>query len=168
LVKGLALIKEFESCQLEAYLCSAGVWTIGYGHTLSAAPGISISESKAEALLQEDLRNAEEAVERLVTVPINDNQFSALVSLAFNIGASVTLGGEPGAFDRSTLLRMLNAGEEAETVAAQFLRWNKAGVEELPGLTRRRHVGVMSASCRASIVFGFYKLISYSVSKKMQ
>src|SRR4028119_1870405 len=86
--KGLALIKEFEGCQLEAYLCPAGVWTIGYGHTLSAAPGMSIDESKAEALLKEDLRKAEEAVDRLVTVPINDNQFSALVSFVFNIGSS--------------------------------------------------------------------------------
>jgi GH24 family phage-related lysozyme (muramidase) len=137
--KGLALVKEFEGCQLEAYLCPAGVWTIGYGHTLSAVPGMLIDETKAEALLREDLRKAEEAVERLVKVPINDNQFSALVSFVFNIGASVGLGGEPGAFDRSTLLKMLNAGEEAETVVAQFLRWNKAGDEELPGLTRRRH-----------------------------
>lgn len=56
----------------------------------------------------------------------------------FNIGASVGLGGESEAFDRSTLLKMLNAGAEAKTVAAQFLRWNKTGDEELPGLTRRR------------------------------
>lgn len=97
-----------------------------------------INKSKAETLLREDLRNAEEAVNRLVKVLINDNQFSALVSFVFNIGASVALGGEPGAFDRSTLLRMLNAGAEAETVAAQFLRWNKAGDEELPGLSCRR------------------------------
>lgn len=140
--KGLALVKEFEGCELEAYLCPAGVWTIGYGHTLSATPGMSIDEAMADALLREDLQKAEEAVDRLVTVPINDNQFSALVSFVFNIGASVfTLGGEPepGAFDRSTLLKMLNAGAAPETVAAQFLRWNKAGYQQLAGLTRRRH-----------------------------
>jgi GH24 family phage-related lysozyme (muramidase) len=129
--RGLALIKEFEGCQLEAYLCPAGVWTIGYGHTLSAAHGMSIDETKAEALLREDLQEAEEAVDRLVTVPINENQFSALVSFAFNVGA--------GALQESTLLSLLNAGAEVETIAAQFLRWNKAGDEELAGLTRRRH-----------------------------
>lgn len=138
--KGLALVKEFEGCELEAYLCSTGVWTIGYGHTLSAAPGMLIDETKAERLLREDLRNAEESVDQLVTVPINSNQFSALVSLAFNIGVFVALGEEErSAFERSTLLKMLNAGAEAETIAAQFLRWNKVGDEESPGLTRRRH-----------------------------
>jgi lysozyme len=82
-------------------------------------------------LLREDLQEAEEAVERLVTAPINENQFSALVSFVFNIGA--------GSLQESTLLSLLNASAEAETVAAQFLHWNKADDEELPGLTRRRH-----------------------------
>ena len=90
-----------------------------------------INEIKAEVLLREDLQKAEEAVEQLVTTPINENQFSALVSFAFNVGA--------GALQESTLLSLLNTGAEAETVATQFLRWNKAGDEELPGLTRRRH-----------------------------
>lgn len=90
-----------------------------------------IDETKAEELLRKDLRNAEQAVEQLVTVSINDNQFSALVSFAFNVGA--------GALEESTLLSLLNTGTKAETVAAQFLWWNKAGDEELPGLTRRRH-----------------------------
>lgn len=129
--KGLALVKEFEGCELEAYSCPAGAWTIGYGHTLSAAPGMLINEAKAEALLREDLRNAEEVVDQLVEVPINDNQFSALVSFVFNVG--------PTAFEESTLLRLLNLFNGFEEVAAQFLRWNKAGDEELPGLTRRRH-----------------------------
>ena len=136
--QGLALIKEFEGCQLEAYLCPAGVPTIGYGHTRSVELGQVISEAKADALLREDLVNAEAAVDRLVTAPINENQFSALVSFVFNIGASVALGGEPGAFDRSTLLSLLNANAEMDIVANQLLRWNKAGDRELPGLTRRR------------------------------
>ncbi len=138
--KGLALVKEFEGCELQSYLCPAGVWTIGYGHTRSAIPGMLIDKSQAEALLREDLQKTEEAVDGLVTVQINDNQFSALASLAFNIGAFVALAGEAkSAFERSTLLKMLNANAEPETVAAQFLRWNKVGDSELAGLTRRRH-----------------------------
>lgn len=129
--KGLALVKKFEGCELEAYLCPANVWTIGYGHTRSVAMGQIISEAEAEVLLREDLRDAEEAVNRLVQVPINDNQFSALVSFVFNVGRT--------AFEESTLLRLLNFYNGFEEVAAQFLRWNKAGDEELPGLTRRRH-----------------------------
>lgn len=127
--KGLALVKEFEGCELEAYLCPAGVWTIGYGHTFAVEMGQVISETEAEALLREDLKQAEEAVDRLVTVPINENQFSALVSFVFNLGA--------GAFTNSTLLKKINA--EEFDAADQLLRWNKAGDEELPGLTRRRH-----------------------------
>ncbi len=129
--QGLALIKEFEGCQLEAYLCPAGVPTIGYGHTRSAAIGQVINEAEADALLREDLKNAEEAVDQLVTSPINENQFSALVSFTFNIGS--------GAFEQSTLLSLLNAHTDADIIANQLLRWNKANGEELPGLTRRRH-----------------------------
>lgn len=129
--QGLALIKEFEGCELKAYLCPAGVPTIGYGHTRSAKLGQTISQADADALLREDLADSEDAVDQLVTAPISDDQFSALVSFVFNVGM--------GAFERSTLLSMLNANAGADTVAAQFLRWNKANGEELPGLTRRRH-----------------------------
>ncbi|MEG5173271.1 lysozyme [Microcoleus sp. B3-D7] len=128
---GLDLIKQFEDCQLEGYLCPAGIPTIGYGHTKTAELGAIITEAEAEAMLKDDLKDAEAAVNQLVAVPINENQFSALVSFVFNIGA--------GAFENSTLLAMLNAYASATTVAAQFLRWNKADGQELPGLTRRRH-----------------------------
>ena len=129
--QGLALVKELEECRLDAYLCPAGVPTIGYGHTFAVEMGQTIGEAEADALLREDLKDAEEAVDRLVTTQINDNQFSALTSFVFNVGS--------GAFERSTLLAILNANAGADTVAAQFLRWNKANGEELPGLTRRRH-----------------------------
>ena len=128
--QGLALIKEFEGCQLEAYLCPAGVPTIGYGHTRSVELGQVISKAEADALLREDLVSAEDAVDWLVTVSINDNRFSALVSFVFNVGTS--------AFEESTLLSLLNANAEMDIVANQLLRWNKAGDRELPGLTRRR------------------------------
>ena len=129
--QGLALVKEFEGCRLDAYLCPAGVPTIGYGHTFAVEMGQTIGEAEADALLRKDLKDAEESVDLLVAVPINDNQFSALSSFVFNVGS--------GAFGRSTMLSMLNANAGAEIVAAQFLRWNKANGEELPGLTRRRH-----------------------------
>lgn len=128
--KGLDLIKRFEGCQLEAYLCPAGVPTIGYGHTATAQLGQVIGEAEAEALLREDVKDAEAAVDRLVSVPLTEDQFSALVSFVFNVGAT--------AFEESTLLSMVNAG--AKTAPNQFLRWNKgANREELQGLTRRRY-----------------------------
>jgi GH24 family phage-related lysozyme (muramidase) len=128
--EGLELIKAFEGCQLEAYLCPANVWTIGYGHTRTAEPDMVIDKAQAESLLKEDLADAEAAVDRLVVVPINENQFSSLISFTFNVGTV--------AFERSTLLSMLNAGAGAETVSSQLLRWNKADGRELYGLTRRR------------------------------
>ena len=128
--QGLALIKKFEGCQLEAYLCPAGVPTIGYRHTRSVELGQVISEAEADALLREDLVSAEDAVDWLVTVSINDDRFSALVSFVFDVGTS--------AFEKSTLLSLLNANAEMDIVANQLLRWNKAGDRELSGLTRRR------------------------------
>jgi lysozyme len=128
--EGLDLIKEFEGCRLEAYLCPANIWTIGYGHTKTAEMGMVITEAEAEVLLRDDLKDAEAAVDQLVTATINDNQFSALVSFVFNVGA--------GAFEGSTLLSLLNTNADAAIVANQLRRWNKAGDRELRGLTRRR------------------------------
>ena len=127
---GIDLIKSFEGLALKAYLCPAGVLTIGYGHTGSnVMPGQIISEEQAENLLRIDLNRFEVGVANSVTASINQNQFDALVSLSFNIGL--------GAFKSSTLLKVLNAGQYIEA-ASQFLRWNKGGGRVLPGLTRRR------------------------------
>ena len=106
-----------------------GMLTIGYGHTGTARPGLEINERHAAALLRRDLRTAEAAVERLVEVPLNDNQFGALVSFCFNVGA--------GAFSTSTLLRRLNAGEY-EAVPEELARWVYSGIKKLTGLVRRR------------------------------
>lgn len=127
--EGLDLIKQFEGLRLEAYQCSAGVWTIGYGHTLGVQEGDTISEVDADDFLAEDIGWAESEISRGVRVPISDNQFSALVSLVFNIGK--------GAFRASTLLKKLNDGEYDEA-ADEFLRWNKVHGKTLAGLTRRR------------------------------
>jgi GH24 family phage-related lysozyme (muramidase) len=126
---GLRLLKSFEGLRLRAYQDAVGVWTIGYGTTAGVRPGQVITEAQAEALLKRDLNRFEAAVEKLVAVPLNDNQFSALVSFAYNVGE--------GALSSSTLLNLLNRKEYQEA-ANQFLRWNRAGGMELAGLTRRR------------------------------
>jgi lysozyme len=126
---GLELIKEFEGLVLDAYLCPADVWTIGYGHTANVQSGDRITQRQAEALLREDLAYFESEVERLVRVPLSDNQFSALVSFCYNIGS--------GALAESTLIILLNDGEYVGA-SQQFRRWTRGGGEELPGLVRRR------------------------------
>ena len=128
-LKGIALIKEYEGLRLGAYLCSAGVLTIGYGHTGGVKEGDLITEQKAEQLLQDDLKKFENGVLRLVRVPLAQNQFDALVSFAFNLGV--------GNLGKSTLLKMLN-DRDYKGAAGQFIRWNKAAGKELAGLTRRR------------------------------
>ncbi|MBD2023395.1 lysozyme, partial [Leptolyngbya sp. FACHB-711] len=113
--KGLRLLKSFEGLRLEAYLDAVGVWTIGYGTTSGVFPGQRITEAQAEEFLRRDLRRFEAAVTDLVTVPLNDDQFSALVSFTYNVGE--------GAFGGSTLLRLLNQ-RDYRGAAEQFQRWN--------------------------------------------
>lgn len=128
---GLELVKSFEGLRLKVYLDPVNILTVGYGHTgKELRLGQSITKEKAEELLKADLFSAESAVENCVVRKINDNQFSALVSFAFNVGN--------GAMKNSTLVKLLNQGAPKEAVADQFLRWNKAGGKALPGLTRRR------------------------------
>lgn len=126
---GRNLVKQFEGLRLQAYLCPAGVWTIGYGHTRTARPGMAVTPEEAEWLLDDDLRQTARALEPLIPVPLNDNQFAALASFAFNIGVSN--------FAQSTLLRLLARGWY-EQVPAQLMRWNKVRGEAMGGLTRRR------------------------------
>lgn len=127
---GLALIKSFEGCKLTAYKCPAQVWTIGYGSTGShVKEGMTITVAQAEDLLTEDLARFEIGVEKLATVELNDNQFAALVSFAFNLGLK--------ALEQSTLLRFVNEGKMREA-AAEFAKWNRAKGKVLLGLTKRR------------------------------
>jgi lysozyme len=123
------LIKQFEGLSLSAYKCPAGVWTIGYGSTRGVTQGMTITKDEAEQRLFEDMKDAEEAVNRYVTVPVTDGQRAALVSFAFNVGS--------GNLQRSTLLRRLNA-RQYDLAADEFPKWNKAAGRELVGLTRRR------------------------------
>jgi lysozyme len=131
---GRAAIKQREGVVLTAYLDSVGVWTIGVGHTSAAGspkvtPGMKISAAQADEILSRDLGIFERAVSAAVRVPLNQNEFDALVSLAFNIGG--------GAFAKSTLVKRLNAGDRRGAADA-FLMWNKAGGKTLKGLTNRR------------------------------
>lgn len=137
---GLKLIKEFEGLRLTAYVCPAGVLTIGYGSTGShVMPGKSITRAQADALLLKNLARFEAGVSELITKPLTQGQFDALVSFAFNLGC--------GALEESTLRRRLNGGEEPNTVIAQELpKWVKAGGATLPGLVRRRAAEVELAT----------------------
>jgi lysozyme len=127
---GLDLVKSFEGLKLRAYLCPANVWTIGFGSTgPHVTPGKVITEAQADGLLQDDLDRFEKAVTRLVTVPLTQNQYDALVSFAFNVGIS--------ALERSTLLKRVNA-KLFDQARAEFGKWNRAGGRPLAGLTRRR------------------------------
>ena len=127
--EGIALIKKFEGCELEAYQCSAGVWTIGYGHTKDVEEGDTISKDQAEEMLVEELHEYENYVNEYVNVALSQNQFDALVSWVYNLG--------PANLTASTMLKVLNSGEY-EDVPAQMKRWNKAGGKVLEGLIRRR------------------------------
>lgn len=131
----LDLVKGFEGLRLKAYTDSAGVWTIGYGTTAAAGLGIepkagmTITEAEAERLLHAGLDKFAAQIAPLIKVPVTDNEFGACVSLAYNIG--------PGAFGKSSVLRLLNAGDRPGAADA-FRMWNKAGGKVLAGLTRRR------------------------------
>ena len=127
--EGISLIKKFEGCELYAYQCSAGVWTIGYGHTKDVEPGMQITQEDAEEMLVEELHEYENYINKYVTAPLSQNQFDAMVSWVYNLG--------PANLKASTLLKVLNA-EDYDEVPAQIRRWNKAGGEILDGLIRRR------------------------------
>lgn len=127
---GVQFIKRFEGLRLDAYLCSAGVPTIGYGHTKGVKIGDKITQEQADTFLREDLEPCERAVDELVKVPLTQGQGDALASFIFNLGR--------GAFSSSTLLKWLNRGDY-EGAAGQFERWCRAGGKVLPGLLKRRH-----------------------------
>lgn len=130
---GIAAIKRREGVRLVAYpdpAMGGDPWTIGVGHTgPDVYPDKRINNDESDALLAADLVRFEKGVERLVKVPLTQNQFDALVSFAFNVGL--------GNLESSTLLKRLNAKDYAGA-ADQFLRWNRAGGKEMAGLTTRR------------------------------
>lgn len=127
---GLGLIKKHEGLRLSAYQDIGGIWTIGYGHTKTAAPGKKITQAQAEALLKSDLKSAESDVLKLVKVPLKQNEFDALVSLVFNIGGTL--------FSTSTILRLLNQGNKSAAVN-EFGKWVNVKGKRVQGLVNRRN-----------------------------
>lgn len=134
---GLDLIKSFEGYHRAlpdgrciAYRCPAGVWTLGWGATVGIRPGMIWTRDEAEAAVRRELETFEAGVVRLVTVPLNQNEFDALVSFAYNCGL--------GALGKSSLLRKLNAGDRVGAAEA-FKLWTRGGGRVLPGLVRRRN-----------------------------
>jgi len=133
--RGLSLIKRFEGFRPLAYKCPAGVWTIGYGHTHRVRAGQACTDEQADLWLVSDVMLSEAAVDEGRVFSLNQNEFDALVSFVFNVGA--------GAWRQSTMRSLLQAGKPRAEVAKQFLRWNKVKGKDgkmrpLEGLTRRR------------------------------
>lgn len=127
---GVAMIKRFEGFSSAPYRDVAGFNTIGYGHCIRQGEIFErISEPQAEALLAADLKTAEDCLCRLVKVRLSQNQFDALASFIYNVGAK--------AFENSTLLKLLNRGEH-RLAATEFERWVYAGGKRHPGLISRR------------------------------
>lgn len=131
---GIELLKRWEGCRLKSYQDSVGVWTVGYGLTSAAGlikvgPGLSITQQQADDYLVQSLVKYESAVTKALTRAPNENQFSAMVSLCYNIG--------PGAFAGSSVARHFNAGN-LQASADAFRLWNKAGGQVLKGLVNRR------------------------------
>lgn len=141
---GIKILHDFEGLKLNAYECPASLplppsrkfWTIGYGNTRyengqAVQRGDLITRQRAEELFTNIVnRDFVPGVRRLVTANLNENQFSALVSFAYNLGT--------GALGRSTLLRLVNANPNNLAIREEFLKWNRAGGKVLNGLTRRR------------------------------
>lgn len=128
---GLSLIKSFEGFYPKAYLCPAGLQTIGYGHVIRPGEVFAqpLSETQAETLLRQDVFFAEAAVDRLIKVPLTQGQFDALASFTFNCGA--------GSLQRSTLRACINR-QEHERVPEELLKWTRVGGKIVSGLLRRR------------------------------
>ncbi len=131
---GLAIIRNAEGLRLRAYRDATGIWTIGYGHTAAAGEpkvvgGLAITREEAETTLARDVATFAKGVAAAVTVSLNDDQFSALVSFAYNVGL--------GNFRGSSVLKAVNAGD-FEAVPRRLGLWVKAGGRTLGGLVKRR------------------------------
>ena len=127
--KGIALIEQFEGLRLAAYQDGAGIWSIGVGHTDRVKEGDTCTSAQADEWLQQDIEQAERAVNTLVKIPLNQNQFDALVSFTYNLGWA--------SLEESTLLRLLNAGA-TQLAAAEVPKWDDVAGKVSEGLLERR------------------------------
>jgi lysozyme len=126
---GTDLIKSFEACRLTVYKDLVGYPTVGWGSRTTLPVGTAISQDEANSLLDSDIKRISDGVKACIRTVINDNQFSALVCLAYNIGGN--------AFAHSTLAKLINSGE-LTAAANEFEKWDKAEGIVVPGLLRRR------------------------------
>jgi lysozyme len=132
---GINMMHHFEGCRLQAYQCSAKVWTIGWGNTYyqdkkPVKQGDKVTQDQADELFEMIMNEFAIEVRNALTKEVNENQFSALVCFAYNVGI--------GNLKKSTLLRKVNVNPNDETIALEFAKWNKAGGKVLNGLVRRR------------------------------
>jgi lysozyme len=132
---GKDLIKSFEGCKLKAYKCPAGIDTIGFGNTMyengtKVQPGDVITQERANELFELIVEDFAKNVKPLVKQEITDNNFSALVSFAYNVGV--------GNLKKSTLLKKVNVDPKDPTIKAEFMKWTKANNVVLKGLVKRR------------------------------
>jgi lysozyme len=137
--EGYALIKKFEGCQLKAYRCPANVLTIGYGNTFyengdKVKEGDVITQERAESLAKFVIDQFAVSIAPFINQPLNDNQFSACISLAYNIGT--------GNFKKSSVFKKLNINPNDATIADSFRLWNKGGGKVLAGLVKRREAEI--------------------------
>jgi lysozyme len=137
--EGYALIKRFEGCRLKAYKCPANVWTIGFGNTFyengdKVKDGDVITQQRAEELAKFIIDQFAVSITPFILKPLTDNQFSACVSLAYNIGT--------GGFKRSSVFKKLNINPNDATIADSFRLWNKGGGKVLKGLVNRREAEI--------------------------
>ena len=135
----MTLIQQFEGCNIEAYKCPSGVWTIGYGNTRyengnRVQPGDVITQKRAEQLFNHFHKEFETQVKKLVKTEINVNQLDALTSFAYNVGI--------GNLGRSTLLKKVNANPNDSTIADEFRKWVRSGGKVMKGLQRRREAEI--------------------------
>jgi lysozyme len=126
---GEAVIESFEGYSNTAYKDVGGVWTIGYGHTQDVKPGDVCTDDQAQQWLTQDIQWAVSEVKRVVTVPLTQNEFDALVDFVYNVGI--------GNFESSTMLKLLNSGNYADA-AGEFAKWDIASGKQIAGLLNRR------------------------------
>ena len=113
-----------------AYQDIVGVWTIGYGETKNVTKGMTITQAQADDMVQKRYDEFEASVKSALKVPLTPNQLGALTCFVYNVGVN--------AFNKSTLLKLINSKAKPENIKVQFLRWNKAGGKVVNGLTKRR------------------------------
>lgn len=144
---GIDLIKSFEGLVLKAYPDPASgnePWTIGYGTTIypndnKVKKGDTCTKEQAYDYLVHDINDFAKQITPLIKQPLNDNQFSALVSFAYNVGSDIDADTIAEGLGDSTLLKKVNANPNDPTITAEFLKWNKGGGKAMAGLTRRRN-----------------------------